>query len=158
MFQHILVPLDGSPLSEKAIPSAAGIAEKFGARLTLFRAAVLPEHLMVGPLPLSPRLYSDVQTSVSEGIRTYLDDLRAGLSTPVNVETAQREGEAAQQILHYAETEGVDLIVISTHGRSGFQRWLFGSVAERVLRHAPCPVLSIRPALTPEEARQAEEA
>lgn len=146
MFHKILVPLDGSELSESAIPAALEVARRFGASLVLFRAAVLPEHLMVSPVPLAPGAYSHLQDEIVTGTREYLDAVKARLSGEgVPVDTGLVSGDAASRILEYAETQGIDLIVMCTHGRSGFQRWLFGSVAEKVMRHSTCPVLSVRP-------------
>lgn len=146
MFHKILVPLDGSELSESAIPAALEVARRFGASLVLFRAALLPEHLMVSPVPLAPSAYTHMQDEIVTGTREYLDAVKARLAgAGVPVETGLVSGDAATQILEFAETQGVDLIVMCTHGRSGFQRWLFGSVAEKVMRHSSCPVLSVRP-------------
>lgn len=146
MFHKILVPLDGSELSESAIPAALEVARRFGASLVLFRAAVLPEHLMISPVPLAPSAYTHLQDEIVTGTREYLDAAKARLAGEgVPVETGLVSGDAATQILEFAETQGVDLIVMCTHGRSGFQRWLFGSVAEKVMRHSACPVLSVRP-------------
>lgn len=146
MFHKILVPLDGSELSESAIPAALEVARRFGASLVLFRAAVLPEHLMISPVPLAPSAYTHMQDEIVTGTREYLDAVKARLASEgVPVETGLVSGDAASQILEFAETQAVDLIVMCTHGRSGFQRWLFGSVAEKVMRHSACPVLSVRP-------------
>lgn len=146
MFHKILVPIDGSELSESAIPAALEVARRFGASLVLFRAAVLPEHLMISPVPLAPSAYTNLQDEIVTGTREYLDAVKARLAGEgVPVETGLVSGDAASQILEFAETQGVDLIVMCTHGRSGFQRWLFGSVAEKVMRHSSCPVLSVRP-------------
>ena len=146
MFHKILVPLDGSILSEGAIAPALEVARRFGATVLLFRTSVLPEHLMVSPVPVSPATYAEIEESILETTREYLEATKTRFAEAgVTLETAQSSGEAAREILELAQTRGIDLIVMSTHGRSGFQRWLFGSVAEKVMRHAPCPVLAIRP-------------
>lgn len=146
MFHKILVPLDGSVLSEGAIPPALEVARRFEATVVLFRTSVLPEHLMVSPVPVSPATYAEIEESILETTREYLEATKARFAdSGVPLETAQASGEAAREILELAQSQGFDLIVMSTHGRSGFQRWLFGSVAEKVMRHAPCPVLAIRP-------------
>lgn len=146
MFHKILVPLDGSPLSEAAVEPALEVARRFGATVYLFRASVLPEHLMVSPVPVSPATYAEIEESIVEGTKEYLDELKTRhLGAGVPLQTAQASGEAAHEILEFAQDQGIDLIVMSTHGRSGFQRWLFGSVAEKTVRQAPCPVLSVRP-------------
>ncbi len=146
MFDKILVPLDGSPLSEGALPPALEVARRFEARVILFRTSVLPEHLMVSPVPVSPATYTEIEQSILDTTRDYLNEMKARhQDAGVPIETANSSGEAAKEILDFAKSQGVDLIVMSTHGRSGFQRWLFGSVAEKVMRHAPCPVLAVRP-------------
>jgi len=146
MFHKILVPLDGSPLSEGALAPALEVARRFEARVVLFRTSVLPEHLMVSPVPVSPATYAEIEQSILDTTRDYLDDMKARhLEAGVPIQTANASGEAAKEILDFAQSQGIDLIVMSTHGRSGFQRWLFGSVAEKVMRHAPCPVLAVRP-------------
>lgn len=146
MFHKILVPLDGSPLSEEAVPPALEVARRFGASVLLFRTSVLPEHLMVSPVPVSPATYAEIEDSILEGTREYLEDVKTRFGEAgVPLEAAHASGEAAHEILEFAQQQEVDLIVMSTHGRSGFQRWLFGSVAEKVLRHSPCPVLAVRP-------------
>ncbi len=146
MFKKILVPLDGSPLSEGALLPALEMARRFEARVVLFRTSVLPEHLMVSPVPVSPATYAEIEQSILDTTRDYLDDMKARhLDAGVPIQTANASGEAAKEILDFAQAQGIDLIVMSTHGRSGFQRWLFGSVAEKVMRHAPCPVLAVRP-------------
>lgn len=146
MFRKILVPLDGSELSEGALEPALEMARRFEGTVTLYRTAVLPEHLAVSPVPLAPSTYQEIQTTITEGVRTYLEEVRARFADRgIPLETALTQGDAANEILEFAEKSGFQLIVMSTHGRSGFQRWLFGSVAEKVVRHAPCPVLSVRP-------------
>lgn len=146
MFHKILVPLDGSPLSEGALAPALEVARRFEAQVVLFRTSVLPEHLMVSPVPVSPATYAEIEQSILDTTRDYLDDMKARhLDAGVPIQTANASGEAAKEILDFAQAQGIDLIVMSTHGRSGFQRWLFGSVAEKVMRHAPCPVLAVRP-------------
>ena len=146
MFHKILVPLDGSILSEGAVAPALEVARRFEATVLLFRTSVLPEHLMVSPVPVSPATYAEIEESILETTREYLEGMKTRFADAgVPLETAQASGEAAREILEMAQHQGIDLIVMSTHGRSGFQRWLFGSVAEKVMRHAPCPVLAIRP-------------
>jgi nucleotide-binding universal stress UspA family protein len=146
MFDKIMVPLDGSPLSEGAMGPALEMARRFEARVVLFRTSVLPEHLMVSPVPVSPATYTEIEQSILETTREYLEDMKdRHQDSGVPIQTADASGEAAKEILDFAQSQDIDLIVMSTHGRSGFQRWLFGSVAEKVMRHAPCPVLAVRP-------------
>ncbi len=150
MYKNILLPLDGSPLSEKAIPYAAEMARKFGARLHLLRCMMLPEAAMVGMDVTLPQHYADFQTEEKKHIEQYLErqsqtpELK-GLVEHVRVPF----GAPGEAILEYADVEQVDLIVMSSHGRSGFSRFVYGSVAEKVMHHAQCPILVVK---TPQDS------
>lgn len=152
MYKVILVPLDGSPLAEKALPHAAEIARRFGSRLTLFAVVesyqLYPEPGVVGPI-LSIQSNIEEETSrTREYLRGLADKLKEdGIDVVVEVE----QGDPAAEICDYAKSIGADLIVMSTHGRSGIRRWVYGSVADRVLRNANIPVLLVR-SLSQEEA------
>lgn len=149
MFKKILVPLDGSHLSECAIEPAIELAERLGAELVVMRVSVLPEHLMTGPMTLSRGTYHEIRDSIVEATQEYLDAVVEQLGEQsVKITSASCSGEAYAEILRYAKDNGISLIVMSTNGRNGFQRWLFGSVAERVIRGSSCPVMSIRPDLS----------
>ncbi|MCD6290533.1 MAG: universal stress protein [Anaerolineae bacterium] len=145
-FKRILVPLDGSPLSERALPAAAALAEKFDGRLILL-------HVLDIPTPTLPALYPEIAIGWVEEAREqahreaqrYLEKLRAALEEQgLGVEVLLRDTSPAEDILDVATTGGVDLIVMSTHGQGGLARWTFGSVADKVARHSPCPVLLVR--------------
>lgn len=142
MFKKILVPLDGSPLSEAVLPYVTDIGCRWEAHeVILFR--VIP------PLPLvsEHRVGADeAEEEIEKMAQEYLDkvaeDLRAkGLT----VRTQVKYGRVAEEIIEYAREGGIDLIAMSTHGLSGIQRWVYGSVADRVLRGACRPILLIRP-------------
>jgi nucleotide-binding universal stress UspA family protein len=159
-YRGILVPLDGSERAETALPHAVALAQRFGARVVLFRAAEPPGPLVppgvIGPapgLPLEPASMLDA-VQLAEEARAlageYLDaQARAmkELGVPVTAVVGE-DVNVARQIVETAQAEGIDLIVMSTHGRTGLDRLLFGSVAESVVRHAPMPVLLIRRAET----------
>ena len=143
MYKKILVPLDGSKLAEQAIPYATELC-KGATEVTLFQVVHLP-------LPLAaPDVSMAVPLPDPEGLReealNYLEELAAPLREEgVNVKTDALERDVvAEAIVDYAEQNDIDLIVMTTHGRSGLSRLVFGSVAESVVRHAPCPVLLIR--------------
>lgn len=145
-FRHILVPLDGSELAEKALAPAAQIAAVMAGsasapvRLVLLRA-VSPMALLAA----DPMLYDEmVRMSVDEA-QVYLKNMAAKLGqTPAVVECVAVSGSPADTIVQYAEENGVDLIVMSSHGRTGSSRWVYGSVAEKVMHHAPCATAIIR--------------
>jgi nucleotide-binding universal stress UspA family protein len=136
MLTTVLAPLDGSPLAERVLPFALGLARATGARLLLLRAA------QARPRPGGdPR--ADALDALGEA-ETYLDGVARRLDAPdLTVDTAAPYGDAAQAVVDEAARRRVDLIAMSTHGRSGVGRWLFGSVADHVLRHAAAPVLLV---------------
>ncbi|MFQ5654823.1 MAG: universal stress protein [Planctomycetota bacterium] len=143
----ILVPTDFSENSLIALRFAAGFAKAFNSRIILLHVAEMPPEIV--DLPDSPpsqaRLLSGRR--VLERGRAELD--RARLQIPeleaVPVEVQMRAGAAAPEILLEAEEKSAALIILATHGRSGLSRLVLGSVTERIVRGAPCPVLSIRP-------------
>jgi nucleotide-binding universal stress UspA family protein len=138
MHRAILVPLDGSPLAERALPYAQHLARASAARLLLVRAA-LAHHI-----PGTGRLQTEAE-AVREA-ETYLRETAARLSKSGVVETAMFYGDAAEAILEEVRLRKIDLVVMATHGRSGIGRWLYGSVADEVLRHLEVPLLLIPPA------------
>lgn len=147
MFRHILVALDGSRFAERALDPALQLALRFESRVTLLRVAPTePQPVMVGPgLSLTQLNLSD-QAAEREMKETeaYLDSLRhqwSGLGIPVHAEVTR--GEAAEMIVDTACAVDAELVVMTTHGRSGLSRLIYGSVAEAVLRSSPIPVLLI---------------
>ncbi len=145
MYKVILVPLDGSPLAEKAVPHASEISARFGARVTLF-AVVEAYQVSAQPGVVGPII--SAQYNIDEDlarVREYLKTVAQGLREQgIDVITEVHQGDPAAEIVDYAKTIAADLIVMSTHGRSGIRRWVYGSVADRVLRSANIPVLLVR--------------
>jgi nucleotide-binding universal stress UspA family protein len=143
MYQKILVPLDGSKLAEQAIPYATELC-KGSTEVTLFQVVHLPLPLAAPDVSMATPM-PDPQELKQEAI-DYLEGLAKDLREDgVNVKTDAVERDVvAEAIVAYAEENDIDLIVMTTHGRSGFGRLVFGSVAESVVRHTPCPVLLIR--------------
>ncbi len=142
-YRHVLVPLDGSEAAEVALADAASVSMLNGARLTLLRAVPAAlEAIDTG----AEAIAIDQQEAVRRGgAQRYLDSVCRSLA-PAGVEArvAVEVGEAAEAILDYADQHSVDLIVMATHGRSGWRRWVLGSIAEKVLRAAAQPVLLVR--------------
>ncbi|HVS66746.1 MAG TPA: universal stress protein [Thermoanaerobaculia bacterium] len=140
--RRVLLPTDFSEPASAALPYAAGIARAFGAELHLLHAVVLHDDYGEGRFP--------EYREVVDSLHTRVDDLLAALSETasaegVTVERAERRGVApAPVILDYVEEEGIDVIVMATHGRRGVRRLLLGSVAEEVVRHSPVPVITVR--------------
>ncbi|GCE30164.1 universal stress protein UspA [Dictyobacter alpinus] len=143
-FQKILVPLDGSPLAEEAIPLAAHIAHSSGATLILLHV-VLPSSCV----PLQPMEPLDTVRLLEEAALRRAEEYIHRVITTEHLDTLQvqiaaRMGGAPGTIVDFAQSQQVDLIVMRSHGHTGFIRWFLGSVAQQVLRHSPIPVLVVR--------------
>lgn len=137
MLKRILVPLDGSSLAEATLPQVKELAALHHAEVVLLRVALA--HTLPGVDAV------DAQVRAVDEAQTYLAALETDLAAQgVTVKSVVRYGRAAEEILDQARAGHVDLIAMSTHGRSGIRRWVVGSVAETVLRHAPVPVLLVR--------------
>lgn len=142
MFKKILVPLDGSELAEAALPPAVALAEKTGAELILLQATMATEYLIPEPAGHGMMLsnYQSLEEAQKQA-KSYLDHWQERLSKKVKVWVDVVTGDPAGAIVDTAQEQNVDLIVLRSHGYSGLTRLVLGSVAERVLHEAPCPVL-----------------
>src|SRR4051812_25484540 len=148
MQTKIVVPLDGSPLSEAVLPQAKLLARATGSTLILLRVAAPP--LLTEPLVSSlpaPVITLPTQQQDAEIAQPYLEETARQLDAEgFAVRTVLLEGDPAAAIVLFAGREpNVLLIAMATHGRSGLGRWLFGSIAEKVLQAAPVPLLLVRP-------------
>jgi len=145
MYNHILVPLDGSSISEEALFEARRLLDK-GAKITLVTAVDVPElpahgFDMYGGIVLSD---SETQRQMEDWAKGYLENLASTLiGEGYEVKNVVEIGDPAKVIADTATMEHVNAIVITTHGRSGVSRWLFGSVTNKVLNIASCPVLVV---------------
>ena len=138
----ILVPIDFSEPSRKALHYAKLFAQQFEASLTVVHAV---EPLSYPPdFAVVPLLPPDVEEARTRELETQLRELAASVGGGVKVESVIRNGRVWQEIVDYAKATDVDLIIISTHGYTGLKHVLLGSVAEKIVRHAPCPVLVVR--------------
>jgi universal stress protein A len=142
--RSILVPTDFSEHSQTAVRYACALAERLGAGLHLLH--VLSDIMPVGPDPMlapvmPPEYFRETEAASMEALGRLLDP---SWGKPASVESSVRWGSAVDVIVDHATTHPTDLIVISTHGRTGLSHVLLGSVAERIVREAPCPVLTIR--------------
>lgn len=144
VIRSILVPTDFSDDAERVIHAALRILAPLeqDARLTLIHAFNLPiEYTAYGPIPTSIHYLRDTGLEAERRLQEAADGLaREGLT----VDWVAREGDPAAAVAQEAETRGVDLIALGTHGRSGLSHLLLGSTAERVVQRAPCPVLTVR--------------
>jgi universal stress protein A len=151
-FDAILVATDFSPTSGRAVEYARMLAHRFNASLHLLHvvedpvvAAAWSEAYAVDVAALRERLKTDAETQMA-GLARVLPDI--AVTTEVLV------GSPARVITMVAADREIGLIVMGTHGRSGVTHWLLGSVAERVVRTAPCPVLTVRDVAAPDVALQ----
>ncbi len=154
MFEKILLPLDGSELSEQAVASARGMAQAFNSQLHLLQVLSLGDRFALtrgmdyGAVSsgLSQSLMDEVTAAETAKAEEYLAAVAVRLRADgLDVVTAIPDGPAAEKIIEYAEAQSIDLIVMSTHGRGGIQRLLVGSVTDRVIRSSTLPVLVVRP-------------
>jgi nucleotide-binding universal stress UspA family protein len=141
MYKRVLLPLDGSPLAEQALPHAIAQARYAEAELILLRV-VEPFAQARG---LSVADLERIREQTEGWSRESLGRIAADVQQQgVPVQTAMVEGRPHVAIAEYAESNQVDLIVMSTRGQSGLSRWFMGSVADRVVRGATVPVLLVR--------------
>jgi nucleotide-binding universal stress UspA family protein len=142
MVRRILVGLDGSPLAETILGSARALARRLGAELVLLHVTHVPQTVrVVAPGPTLDEIVAQERVRA----KGYLERVARSIGEGgLAVRTVVRVGEAAAEIVGYAERERVDLIALATHGRSGMQRWLYGSVADGVLHTSTAPLLLLR--------------
>jgi nucleotide-binding universal stress UspA family protein len=140
----VLVPTDFSEHAEHAFIWAVSLAEQWHARIVLVHAVPLLHHVSVPERLLIdlPHLDTDRVIEAEKHLQDFLTEKRKPAS--VTVETRIVRGDPFWAICQAAEQEHADLIVMGSHGRTGLAHVLLGSVAERVVRHAPCPVLISR--------------
>jgi nucleotide-binding universal stress UspA family protein len=145
-FRRILVPLDGSALAERAIPLATALAEKFESEILLVRVLDIPEATApTRHLEVTIGWVREARAHSHHEARTYLDEWQRNIYRQgIAVRALIRDRSAPEDILEVADSENIDLIVMSAHGQGGQARWTFGSVADKVARHSPCPVLLVR--------------
>ena len=139
-FKKILLPLDGSELAETALAPALALAEALAAEIVLLRVVV--------PLSikLDPDLYQRIVNRGQNEAKVYLSSIQSrSLFSSIRLEGETVVGKAAESIIDYAHENEIDLIVMSSHGRSGIGRWVYGSVADKVLHQAACSIAIIHP-------------
>ncbi|MBI3879932.1 MAG: universal stress protein [Verrucomicrobia bacterium] len=140
--RKIMVPLDFSEPSHQALRYARVFAEQFGASITLIH--VVEPMLYPAELGYVPLATEDLDEKRMEEIRGRLDALAKDLGKTVKADTVLRLGRSWREICDAAKAADTDLLIIATHGYTGIKHALLGSTAERVVRHAPCPVLIVR--------------
>ena len=137
MYKSILVPLDGSKLAENILAEVEELALLLNARLNLIY--VSKAHVLPGVDP------TNAQVRVVDKAKEYLGNIKEQLfAKNIEIEIHTPYGSPAAKIIEVSRLHDIDLIAMSTHGRSGIGRWLLGSVAEKVVRHSDIPVLLLR--------------
>jgi nucleotide-binding universal stress UspA family protein len=139
---HLLCPTDFSPASARAFDYAVSLAREFRARLLLLHV-VAP---LAWPVPGLATMtgFPDLRREIEQQVARELQQLRERAGAGVQLQTSVREGVPHDEILAAADEHGCDLIVMSTHGHTGLKHMLLGSTAERVVRLAKQPVLTLR--------------
>ncbi|MCI0396081.1 MAG: universal stress protein [Chloroflexi bacterium] len=146
MFEKILVPLDGSELSESALPPALAIARPVKGTVILLRVPVYEKVLLPAPEGMGLLLPDQSMNLARHQAREYLEGIRQTNAHPdVVLRTRVVEGDEASVIVDTAAQEAADLIVMSTHGRTGLRRWVYGSVCEKVMHNTAASMLIVRP-------------
>ena len=143
MFKKIVCPVDFSEFTEEIVTYAVSIAKKFNTELHLFH--VIPNLNYFTPYEsfLTPENLVAIENNIGVEVDRDFNKIIKKIDIPVKKIT--KTGVTFVEIIDYVKTEAIDLIVMGTHGRSGIEHILIGSVAEKVVRKAPCPVLTIRP-------------
>lgn len=133
MYRTIMVPLDGSPFSEQAVPLAVAVGHRTGAKLYLVH--------------VEEPLFGEVSESISEQVRERLDFLARSISeeADISVTVGFLVGRVAEELIGYADQIDADLVIMTTHGRGGLSRAWLGSVADTLIRGSRIPVLALRP-------------
>jgi nucleotide-binding universal stress UspA family protein len=143
-WKRICCPVDFSEPSQAAMIYAARLAGHFDADLTLFHAYQLPGYtLPEGSVVASPKMLQELADQAERHLAEW-KDLAARAGAP-RVATVKAVGEPAVEIVEFARETAQDLLVVGTHGRTGLRHALVGSIAERVVRRAGCPVLTVHP-------------
>jgi nucleotide-binding universal stress UspA family protein len=144
-WKRICCPIDFSDASRAAMEVAADLAQRFGAELVLLHAYPIPGYTFPdGSVIASPKMMQDL----ADEAQRHLEEWRADAERLVGSARVTAEkgvGEPANEIVAFARDRKADLLVLGTHGRTGLEHALMGSIAERVVRRAHCPVLTVRP-------------
>lgn len=136
--RKILVPIDFSECSRKALHYATALSKQFQAEILLLHVLEMP------PVPVQAFETAFMEGNPEESAANELSKWQAEAESPAPVKTLVCSGSASPEIVRTADENNMDLIVIGSHGRTGLARLILGSTAERVVRHAPCPVLVVR--------------
>jgi nucleotide-binding universal stress UspA family protein len=140
--KRVLCPVDFSECSRRALDHATALARWYEARLAILHVSPLGPTALGFPPSVNPATFEAIEPEV---LRAELLRFAQTAAGQVPADAVVRQGDAARVILDEAASTAADLLVLGTHGRHGFERWVLGSVTEKVLRRAPCPVLTVPP-------------
>ncbi len=140
-FTHLLLPVDFEPSSLRALDTAIDLATLFDARLTVVHAWDIPANAYPAMLSLSPEIWQSLAEAAEQALTSTVARVRERLP---RAEALLLRGPPAFEILSAIERVRADLVIMGTHGRHGIGRFLLGSVAEKVVRASPVPVLTVR--------------
>lgn len=143
MFKKIVCPVDFSEFTDEILNCAVDIAKKYNAELHLIH--IIPNLNYFTPYEsfLTPENLIAIERNIEKEVDKDFDKITKTLD--MSVKKVVKTGVTFVEIIDYIKTEGIDLVVMGTHGRSAIEHILIGSVAEKVVRKSPCPVLTIRP-------------
>ena len=139
--KSILVPTDFSENAATAFSYAKDFAEAFGGEIIV--AHITEPDIYFGYPATVPIGLEGMWAEIKDVVDQRFEEVRAAFGDDVDIRTVHRDGSAAQKLIELAKEEGVSLIVIATHGHTGLKHLFLGSTAERVVREAPCPVLTV---------------
>lgn len=149
-WKRICCAVDFSDTSRRALQVATDVTRLVSGDLTILYVwqmpiLAIPEVAMYAP----PDFWERMSRDADELLEKWRQEASAMVATQVSA--VRRDGTPAEEIVRFAGDQKMDLLVLGTHGRTGFQRAMIGSVAERVVRHAPCPVLAVKPGVREQE-------
>ena len=146
MYKKIMVPLDGSELAECVLPHVEAFIEGCHVSHVVFVRVVEPAAAFYGgDYPISPEVMKEKESASKTIAKEYLDQVVHRLKhTKAQLDSEVLVGSVADSLADFTEKIDFDLILIATHGRSGVQRWVRGSIADKVLRSSHIPVLMVR--------------
>ncbi len=146
MYQKILAPLDGSKLAECVLSHVEALAGGCQVKEVVFAQVVVPFRMPIASdFALPPEGVARIDAQTMAEAHRYLEQVQGKIKlNGTSVQTRVLRGSPAEALGDYAAKNGVDLMVIATHGRSGVSRWVWGSVADRILRSVCVPVLTVR--------------
>jgi len=143
-FKKILFPVDFSEVSPKIVPYVIAMADKFDAEVHLVFVVRKLENCR--SIFVSPISVENFETEIVLGAETKMEEFVQGFFKSIlKPKTKILIGDIAEEIIKYIKAEGIDLVIIGTHGRKGMDRIILGNIADRVIRSSPVPVLSVNP-------------